>query len=41
MNINIEQKTKMLIAGAILVFPLAVISFVLMKLFVFREGAQK
>jgi putative flippase GtrA len=28
MNINIEQKTKMLIAGAILVFPLAVISFV-------------
>ncbi|NCR10221.1 MAG: GtrA family protein [Microcystis aeruginosa LG13-11] len=40
MNINIEQKTKMLIAGAILVFPLAVISFVLMKLFVFREGSK-
>ena len=40
MNINIEQKTKMLIAGAILVLPMAVISFVLMKLFVFREGSQ-
>lgn len=39
-NINIEQKTKMLIAGAILVFPMAVISFILMKLFVFREGPQ-
>ena len=39
-DIGIEQKTKMLIAGAILVFPLAVISFILMKLFVFREGSQ-
>jgi putative flippase GtrA len=40
MNINIEQKTKMLIAGAILLLPMAVLSFVLMKLFVFREGSQ-
>lgn len=39
-NINIEQKTKMLIAGAIFVLPMAAISFVLMKLFVFREGSQ-
>ena len=39
-DIGIEQKTKMLIAGAILVFPLAVISFILMKLFVFREGSK-
>ncbi|MBE9072265.1 GtrA family protein [Microcystis sp. LEGE 08355] len=39
-DIDIEQKTKMLIAGAILVLPMAVISFVLMKLFVFREGSQ-
>ena len=40
-DIGIEQKTKMLIAGAILLLPMAVISFVFMKLFVFREGAQK
>ena len=39
-DIGIEQKTKMLIAGAILVLPMAVISFILMKLFVFREGSQ-
>jgi len=39
-DIDIEQKTKMLIAGAILVLPMAVISFILMKLFVFREGSQ-
>jgi len=39
-DIGIEQKTKMLIAGAILLLPMAVISFVLMKLFVFREGSQ-
>lgn len=39
-SINIEHKTKILIAGAILVLPMAVISFVLMKLFVFREGSQ-
>jgi len=30
----------MLIAGAILLLPMAVLSFVLMKLFVFREGSQ-
>ncbi|GAL92629.1 hypothetical protein N44_01187 [Microcystis aeruginosa NIES-44] len=39
-DIGIEQKTKMLIAGAILVLPMAVISFILMKLFVFRERSQ-
>jgi hypothetical protein len=39
-SINIEHKTKILIAGAILVLPMAVISFILMKLFVFREGPQ-
>lgn len=39
-NIGIEQKTKMLIAGSILLLPMAIISFVLMKIFVFREGAQ-
>jgi len=39
-DIGIEQKTKMLIAGAILLLPMAVISFILMKLFVFREGSQ-
>ncbi|NCR39973.1 MAG: GtrA family protein [Microcystis aeruginosa W13-11] len=39
-DIGIEQKTKMLIAGAILLLPMAVLSFVLMKLFVFREGSQ-
>jgi putative flippase GtrA len=39
-SINIEHKAKILIAGAILVLPMAVISFVLMKLFVFREGSQ-
>ena len=40
-NVNIEQKTKILIAGAILVLPMSIISFVLMKLFVFREGSQR
>jgi putative flippase GtrA len=39
-DIGIEQKTKMLIAGAILLLPMAVISFILMKLFVFREGSK-
>ncbi|MEI6380225.1 MAG: GtrA family protein [Cyanobacteriota bacterium ELA615] len=37
LNINIEYKTKMLIASAILVVPMAMVSFVLNKLFVFRE----
>ena len=36
LNINIEYKTKMLIASAILVLPMAMVSFVLNKLFVFR-----
>jgi len=36
LNINIEYKTKMLIASAILVVPMAMVSFVLNKLFVFR-----
>ncbi|TRU97451.1 MAG: GtrA family protein [Microcystis wesenbergii Mw_QC_S_20081001_S30D] len=39
-DIGIEQKTKMLIAGAILLLPMAVISFILIKLFVFREGSK-
>lgn len=39
-DIGIEQKTKMLIAGAILLLPMAVISFILMKLFVFRDGSK-
>jgi len=37
LNINIEYKTKMLVASAILVVPMAMVSFVLNKLFVFRE----
>jgi putative flippase GtrA len=37
LNINIEYKTKMLIASAILVVPMAMVSFVLNRLFVFRE----
>ncbi len=36
LNVNIEYKTKMLIASAILVLPMAMVSFVLNKLFVFR-----
>jgi putative flippase GtrA len=36
LNINIEYKTKMLIASAILVVPMAMVSFVLNKIFVFR-----
>ena len=39
-DIGIEQKTKMLITGAILLLPMAVISFILMKLFVFRDGSK-
>ncbi len=39
LNFNIEHKTKMLIASAILVLPMAMLSFVLNKLFVFR-GAK-
>ena len=36
LNVNIEYKTKMLIASAILVVPMAMVSFVLNKIFVFR-----
>lgn len=37
---DLEQKTKMLIGGAVLILPMAILSFVLMKLFVFREGPR-
>ncbi len=35
-NLNIEHKTKILIAGAVLILPMALVSYTLNKLFVFR-----
>jgi putative flippase GtrA len=40
LGLDLDPKTKTTIAGGILVLPLAVVSFVLNKLFVFREQVK-
>jgi putative flippase GtrA len=40
LNLALDPKTKTTIAGGILVLPLAIVSFVLNKLFVFREQVK-
>jgi putative flippase GtrA len=40
LGLDLDPKTKTTIAGGILVLPLAIVSFVLNKLFVFREPVK-